>query len=115
MEYKNFKHLICINFIGKSYFGNDESQNYLIFQPVLTLFQIFSGIVDKNLGWKSKWLSEESITTPTMPSNSFTQNITCNHNSDITVKFEGNCLKQNRAFFTHGNEVDLFIVYVTWF
>ena len=48
-----------------------------------------------------------------MPSNSFTQNITCNHNSDITVKFEGNCLKQNRAFFTHENEVDLFIVYVT--
>ena len=50
MEYKNFKHLICINFIGKSYFGNDESQNYLIFQPVLTLFQTFCGTVDKNLG-----------------------------------------------------------------
>ena len=51
-------------FVGKKYFDSDESQNYLIFQPVFKFFQIFSGAVNKILGWKSKRLSDKSITTP---------------------------------------------------
>lgn len=54
--------LRCFNY--KSYFDNDWSQNYLIFQLVFTYFQIFGGTVDKILEWKSKGLPVKSITTP---------------------------------------------------
>ena len=37
-------------FIGKSYFDDNGSQNYLIFKSVSKYFQIFSGIVNKILG-----------------------------------------------------------------
>ena len=33
------------------------------------------------------------------------------HNSNISVKFEENCLKQNKVSFTHENVVNVFIVY----
>ena len=37
-------------FIGKRYYHDDESQNYLIFQPVFKYFQMFSGAFDTILG-----------------------------------------------------------------
>ena len=46
---------------------------------------------------------EESITTPATSDNRFTQKLTHTHNSKIALKFEGNCLKQDKVFFTHGN------------
>ena len=50
-------------FIGKSYFDDDGSQNYLTSQPVFQYFQIFSNIIDKTLGLKSKGLPEETMAT----------------------------------------------------
>ena len=81
-------------FIGKNYFEDDGSHNYLIFQPVFDYFQIFSSIVCKMLGWKSKGLSEENITNPATSDNSFTPKLTYNHNSKVAVKFEENCIRQ---------------------
>ena len=78
----------------ENYFDDDGSHSYLIFQPVFEYFQIFSSIVCKMLGWKSKGLSQENITTPATSDNSFTPKLTYNHNSKIAVKFEGNCVKQ---------------------
>lgn len=67
---KNFlKRLIFSYYVGKSYFDDDRSESYLMFQPVFKYFEIFSGTIDKIFGWKSK--SEESIKTPTMSENSF--------------------------------------------
>ena len=69
----NFKNqlLDLSYFVGKKYFDSDGSQNYLIFQPVFKFFQIFSGAVNKILGWKSKRLSDKSSTTSATWDNSF--------------------------------------------
>ena len=40
------------------------------FQPVFKSFKIFTGTIVKNFGWKSKRLSEQSVTTPATPGNS---------------------------------------------
>ena len=46
-------------------------------------------------------LSEERITIPATSDNSFTPRRTYIHNSKIAVKFEGNCLIQDKKIFTH--------------
>ena len=51
------------HFIGKSYFDDDESQNCFIFNPVFKYFEIWNDTIDKNLRWKTKFLSEESMKT----------------------------------------------------
>ena len=38
-----------------------------------------------------------------------TQKLTCNHNSKIAVKIEGNCLNQDKTSFTHRNVVNFFV------
>ena len=83
--------------------NDDISQNYLTSQPVFKYFQIFSGTIDKRLGWKLKWLSEESITTPDTSNNNFTPILAHTHNSKTAVKLEGNYLKQEKVLFTRGN------------
>ena len=98
-------------FIGKSYFDDNGSQNYLIFKSVSKYFQIFSGIVNKILGWKSKGLSEESITIPTTSSSNFVAKLNYNRNSNMAVKLEGNSLKKDYLSSTYGNVVNFFIVY----
>ena len=73
MEIKKIKRLQTFDlryFIGKSYFDDDWSQNYLIFQLVFTCFQTFGGTVDKILEWKSEGLPVKSITTPATSGNS---------------------------------------------
>ena len=76
------------HFNGKTYFNKHGSQNYLIFQPFFNYFENFSGFVDKTLGRRSKWLSEESITTPATLGNSFTGKPTYIHDSKVRVTFE---------------------------
>lgn len=56
-------------FIGKRYFDDDESQNYLIFQPVFDSFEILSGTIDKTIEWKSTGLPQRSISTSITPGN----------------------------------------------
>ena len=72
-------------------------KKYLIFKPVFKHFLIFSGTVDKILGWKSKLLSEESIATPVTSDHSFAPKLTYIHNSNIAVKFEEHYLKQEKV------------------
>ena len=44
------------------------------------------------------------------------QKITDIHNSKIALKFEGNCLKQDKVSFAQRNMVNIFVVYEvnTW-
>ena len=44
------------------YFIEDESQNYLVFQPVFKHFQTFTGS-NKTFAWKSEELLEKSFKT----------------------------------------------------
>ena len=62
------------------------------------------------LSWKSKGLSDESIKPPT------TSNKMLNPSLDFVgtkarVKFNGDCLKQDKISFDHGKIVNIYIVY----
>ena len=50
-------------FFGKSHFGEDGTQNYLVFQPIYRYFKLFSitQYLEYVSEWKSKGLSIESI------------------------------------------------------
>ena len=73
----------------------NESQKYLISQPVFKYFQIYTDIIviDKMLGWKSKRLSEETITSHVTSDNNFASKLAYIDNAKIAVEFEVNCLK----------------------
>ena len=52
-------HDLCF-LIGKSYFSNDELENYLIFQSIFNNFKRLTG-TETIVAWESKGLSPESI------------------------------------------------------
>ena len=66
-ELKKLKTFDSSYFIGKSHF-EDDTQNYLVFQPMYIYFKRVVGAGTGNYIyiWKSKWLSDENITTPTI-------------------------------------------------
>ena len=83
-------------FCGKSHFGEDGAQNYLVFQP-LYRYRLMTK-TSNMLSWQSKELSNESITKPNTnisPSIDYVGN-------KIRIKFNGSCLKQsNKISYTH--------------
>ena len=65
--------------------------------------------------WKSKELSDEGIKSPSTSGNSLNPRTDCFDNSRLRVKFDGNCLKQNKnkVTLTHKQVVNTYIVYET--
>ena len=57
---EKFQILDLSYFIGKSYFNNDGSQNYLLFQPIYNTFIRPTGHTETIITWNSKILSNES-------------------------------------------------------
>ena len=53
-------------------FAEDESQKYLVFQPISRYFQIICKTIEI-FSWRLKGMSEENIKTPSTPENSFAQ------------------------------------------
>ena len=94
-------------FIDKSYFEEDGTQNYLVFQPLNKSFKLITNKLSI-LSWQSKRLSTENIDPPTtslFPSINYVGN-------KIRVKFSGSCLKQsNKLTYTHKKIVNICIVY----
>ena len=94
-------------FIDKSYFEEDGTQNYLVFQPLNKSFKLITNKLSI-LSWQSKRLSTENIDPPTtslFPSINYVGN-------KIRVKFTGSCLKQsNKLTYTHKKIVNICIVY----
>ena len=94
-------------FRGKSHFGEDGTQNYLVFQPMYIYFRLMTN-TSTILSWQSKGLSNESITLPNTnisPSTDYVGN-------KIKIKFNGSCLKQsNNISYTHKKIVNIYIVY----
>ena len=76
----------------------DESQNYLVFQPVFKYFQTFTG-TNKTFAWKSEGLSEESFKIPITSGKSFSPKLTFIHNRRMGGKFNGDCLIQDIFYF----------------
>ena len=60
--------------------------------------------------WKSKGLSAETIKSPSTSDNSLTPAVSY-YGSKTRVKFIGSCLKQPKISYTHGNVVNIYIVY----
>ena len=60
--------------------------------------------------WKSKGLSDESIIPPTASDNSLNPLIDY-VGYEMSLKFNGRCLKQAKVTYTHGKAVNIFIIY----
>ena len=96
-------------FIGKSHFEEDDTQNYLVFQPIFRYFKVNTiNNTDYILSWKYKGLSVETINPPTT---SFSPSISYVGNK-IRVKFNGSCFTQSNKFtYTHKTVVNISVVY----
>ena len=71
-----------------------------------------TGDTETYIGQKSKGLSDEGIKSPIASFNILVSNLKWIHNSKLTLEFTGNCLKQDKATFTHGNvEICLLSMY----
>ena len=67
-EFKKLKIFDSSYFRGKSRFGEDVTQNYLVFQPMYRYFKVIANA--KYISeWKSKGLSDESIKPPSISDN----------------------------------------------
>ena len=79
-------------FISKSYFNDDGSQNFLIFQPISKTFTMPAGVTETII----KWLSTEKVKISATVNNSFSPKQKW-HNSKIRVEFKGSSLKQDKV------------------
>ena len=95
---------------GKSYFEEDGTPNYLIFEPLKKYFKVGFNNLYYVLSWTSKGLSNESIKPPTTSDNSLTP-ILNYYGTKTKVSFDMSCLKQDKVTFNHGKIVDIYIVY----
>ena len=79
-------------FIGKSYFEEDGTENYLVFQPIRRHLKI--NLIKKYISsWKSKKLSDKTIT----PYGTFDNSLTIlidHYGTRVRLKFSKGCLKQ---------------------
>ena len=119
-QYKS-KHLLVENelnklktfdssyFIGKSHFGEDGTQNCLVFQPMYRHFKMITN-TDCISSWKSKGLSAESFKPPTTSDNSLNPALNY-YGTKTRVTFTGSCLKQSKISYTLGKAVNIYIVY----
>ena len=97
-------------FRGKNYFHEDGTQNYLVFKPISRYFRL---IANKKYmsSWKSKGLSDETITPCAASDNSLTPWIDY-YDAKIRLKFNKSCLKQpNKLTYDSGHIVNVYIVY----
>ena len=107
-ELKKLKTLDLGYFTGKSYFEEDGSQNYLVFQPIRRYFKINKKYISSR---KSKGLSDETITPYATFDSSLTPLIVY-YGSKVRVKFNKGCLKQpNKLPYDYGSKVNIYIVY----
>ena len=98
--------------MGKNYFDEDGTQNYLVFQPICRYFKINTiNVTNYVSSWQSKGLSTEVIKPPSTSDNSLKPTLSYYLASRIRVKFSGSCLKQDKITFTHGKVVNIYIAY----
>ena len=99
-------------FIGKDHFGEDGTQNYLVFQPMYRYFKRFVGIGTGNYiyFWKSKNTSDGNGTAPTLSDYKLNPQWSY-YGTKTKVFFVGSCLEQDKVTFDHGKVVNIYIVY----
>ena len=99
-----------IHFRGKSHFEDNGTQTYLVFQAVCKYFKTVSANDSNILSWKSKGLSDESIKPPSTSNKMLNPSV--NYvGTKARVKFNGDCLKQDKISINHGKILNIYIVY----
>ena len=94
-ELKKLKTFDSNYFIGKSYFDEDGTQNYLVFKPLNKYFRLITNTLSI-LSWQSKGLSTETIDPPTTSLSPLINNV----GNKIRVKFDGSYLKSQISLYT---------------
>ena len=94
-EFKKLKTFDSIYYRGKSHFEEDDTQNYLVFQPMQRYFKRVAGAGNVNhiYYWKSKGLSDEIINSIKTSDYEITPYLSYYDVNKIRVKFDGGCLK----------------------
>ena len=109
-ELNKLKTLNSSYFIGNSHFDEDSTQNYFVFQPMSRYFKIMANTKFIS-SWKSKGLSDETITPYYTSVNSLTPLID-HYGTRIRLKFNGSCLKKpNKLTYDNGHKLNVYIVY----
>ena len=108
-DLKKLKTLDSSYFRVKSYFEEDGTQNYLVFQPVQRYFKVIAN-TNYISEWKSKGLSDETIKPPATSDNSLFALIDYLGNK-VRLKFNGGCLKQNKSTYTQRTILSIYTVY----
>ena len=95
-------------FIGKSHFAEDDTQNYLVFQPMCIYFQKIAGLGSCNYiyYWKYKGLSDKRINSIKTLDYGITPKLDY-YGTKTRVEFNGSCLKQDKITYAHGKIVNL--------
>ena len=111
-ELKKLQKFDSSYFKGKNHFEEDGAQNYVVFQPMYRYFKRIAGVGSCNYiyFWKSKGLSDERINSITTSNYSITPELS-HYGTKTRVKFNGSCLKQDKATYSHGTIVNIHIVY----
>ena len=96
-------------FRGKNCFDEDGTQNYLVFLPISRYFRLIANTKYIS-SWKSKGLSDETITPYAKSDNSLTSWIDY-YGTKIRLQFNKSCLKQpNKLIYDKGHIVNVYIV-----
>ena len=96
---KNLKTSDSSYFRGKNYFSDDDTQNYLVLQPIIKYFEIFKNILTYVSSWQSKGLSNEVIKPPTTYKNGLAPKLLIDDNDKLYLEFKGSCLKRDKSKF----------------
>ena len=95
-------------FTVKSHFGEDGTENYLVFQRMYRYFRLITNTSNVLL-WQSKGLSHENFDPP---NTNFSLSIDYFGNK-IRIKFNGSCLKQsNKISYTHKKIVNIYTLFM---
>ena len=107
---KNLETFDSIYFRDESYFEDDGTQIYLVFKTVSKYSKTFSANNSNILSWKSKEMCDESIKPLTMSNKVLNPSLDY-VGTEIRVKVNGDCLKQEKVPFNHGKIVNTYIIY----
>ena len=97
--------------IGKSYFEEDRTQIYLVFEPIYKYFKRVAGIGNGSYiyQWQSIGLSDGKINSIKTSNYNITPNLNyCG--TKKRVGFNRTCLKQDSVRFNHTEVVNIYIV-----
>ena len=98
--------------LERRYFEKDDTQNYLVFQPIQRHLKKVSGAGTGNYiyFWKSKRLTDENITASSTSDYNFNPQLSYLGNK-IRVEIEVTCSKQDKVSYNYDKIVNIYIVY----